>query len=541
MRRLSFALVALALAFVPGLRAHAVPLLPPLVPGPGDGILPTNDDGSSSAISITGSFPGGLGFFGGVYSQMYVNNNGNITFGGPLPTFTPNPFPVASQPMIAPYWGDVDTRGGGGPTNNTVFWNLAPGRMQITWHNVGYYNTHDDLKMDFQLIVTAALGCGLGDFDVEFRYNRCEWETGDASGGSRGFGGTQAQAGFDAGDRVNFVEIPGSRAAGIARTLCSDSNVGEPGIWRFSVRGGGVVCPGTGESCVADGVGACSVGITQCAGRSTVCAPIGVPSPERCDNIDNDCNGLADDGPGLCTGLDVCISGACVPPCFEGGCADGYMCADTGSCVEIACVGVSCPANERCAGGACVGACDGIVCPHNQQCIAGRCADLCDILVCGSGEVCVDGSCVPQCPCAPCPAGQTCLADGSCESAGCDVRICDPGTYCEDGACLDACASAVCPRGEQCELGECVPIPAVDAGVPPPPPPPVDAGGGAGGEDAGAPLPDAGVDAGRGRRVPRATSSSCGCDVPRAQGGTAAWLAALALLGIVVRRRRGSR
>lgn len=217
------------------------------------------------------------------------------------------------------------------------------------------------------------------------------------------------------------------------------------------------------------------------------------------------------------------------------------MCADTGSCVEIACIGVTCPANERCAGGTCVGACDGIVCPHNQQCIAGRCADLCDILVCGTGEVCVDGACVAQCPCNPCPAGQTCLADGSCESAGCDVRICDPGTYCEDGACLDACAGAVCPRGEQCELGECVPIPVVDAGVPPPPPPPIDAGGGGGGEDAGVPLEDAGFDAGRARRVPRAGSSDCGCDVPRAQGGTAAWLAALALLGVVVRRRRGSR
>mgnify|MGYP000039875964 CR=1 FL=1 len=31
-------------------------------------------------------------------------------------------------------------------------------------------------------------GAGEGDFDVEFRFNRCEWTTGDASGGSGGFG-----------------------------------------------------------------------------------------------------------------------------------------------------------------------------------------------------------------------------------------------------------------------------------------------------------------------------------------------------------------
>ena len=39
----------------------------------------------------------------------------------------------------------------------------------------------------------------------------------------------------------NFVEIPGSRTMAIL-DLCTTSNVGEPGIWRFTVRGGGVVC-----------------------------------------------------------------------------------------------------------------------------------------------------------------------------------------------------------------------------------------------------------------------------------------------------------
>jgi hypothetical protein len=71
--------------------------------------------------------------------------------------------------------------------------NGEPGLLVVTWHNVGYYNTHDDRKMDFQLILRNALDCGSGDFDVEFRYNRCEWTTGDASGGSGGFGGTPAQ------------------------------------------------------------------------------------------------------------------------------------------------------------------------------------------------------------------------------------------------------------------------------------------------------------------------------------------------------------
>jgi len=410
--------------------------------------------------------------------------------------------------------------------------------MVVTWHNTGYFNIHDDLKMDFQLIVTNALGCGFGDFDAEFRYNRCEWETGDASGGSGGFGGTPAQAGFDAGDGVNFVEIAGSRAPGIANLLCTTSNVGEPGIWRFSVRGGGLLCPGSGAPCAADGVGACSVGITQCRGTGTFCAPIGVPSTERCDNIDNDCNGSVDDGSGLCMGFEICVAGACVPPCFEGGCADGYTCEASGACAETACVGVPCPVNERCSGGICVGACAGIVCPHGQQCIAGRCANLCDILTCSPGEVCVNGACVPQCPCRECAVDETCLGDGSCESVGCDIRICDPGTYCQAGACLDSCAGAVCPNGQTCVLGDCSAIPEVDAGVPVP----RDGGGVIIAEDLGGlPGEDLGAAGDGGRRGARPRASG-GCCSVLDERPTPSWIFwGLGLFGLAVARRRSRR
>src|SRR5690349_20864918 len=127
------------LAAVP--TAHAVPLLATFggPAGYGANVLPGNDDGSSSSIDLTVAFPGGLTFFGGPYTTSYVNNNGNITFSGPEYEYTPTPFPVAMRPMIAPYWGDVDTRGGGAPARNGVYWHLEPGRMIVTWHNVGYY------------------------------------------------------------------------------------------------------------------------------------------------------------------------------------------------------------------------------------------------------------------------------------------------------------------------------------------------------------------------------------------------------------------
>jgi hypothetical protein len=170
-----------------------------------------NDDGSSLAIDITPAFPGGLNFFGTTYRSVFLNTNGNITFNGAVGTYTPDAFPVSDQPMIAPYWADVDIRSSAcdescdfdfttfeedcvascsNPTDNGVWYHFEPGRAVFTWDNVNYFQCHDDRQMSFQLILTAAEGCGGAtstDFSVEFRFNKCQWDTGDASSGTDGF------------------------------------------------------------------------------------------------------------------------------------------------------------------------------------------------------------------------------------------------------------------------------------------------------------------------------------------------------------------
>ena len=532
----------LALGFVVMLWARSAQAQVPLLggfggpAGYGANVLPANDDGSTGMLDLTGAFPGGLRFFGGPYMTFWVNNNGNITFSGPVFNYTPMPFPIAARPMIAPYWGDVDTRGGSTAGDNLVYWHIEPGRLIVTWHNVGYYGSHIDHRMDFQLIITNTLDCGSGDFDVQFRYHVCGWTTGDASGGSGGFGGTPAQAGFDAGNTVDFVEIPGSRTAAIL-DVCTTSNLGLPGIWEFSVRGGSVVCPDSGTPCdVSGAVGACAIGRTQCVGRDVQCQPIGASSAERCDGVDNDCDGTVDNGMGLCSATEVCSQGRCVPICFEGGCIEGYTCDPSGTCIETACVGVTCGVDERCEGGTCVGACDGIVCPHGQECVSGRCSNPCDVVTCGMGQVCEAGLCVPTCPCRPCPGGGTCGADGSCTPRDCDIVLCDPGFYCEASSCHDACEGAVCPTGQRCEVGECVdipPPPRPDAGPPPDP----DAGAGV---DSGTPDIDAGPPSApdAGRHAPPPADTGCGCRTERGAPLPMWGFVIFAVLGLVVARRR---
>ncbi len=172
----------------------------------------------TSAINITSVFgAAGVDFFGHNYTSLYINNNGNITFGSPNSTFTPNVITGgANNPIIAPFWADVDTRGGAGtPTGGNatgadqVFYNLDPtnGVLTITWDDVGYYAEQTN-KLDAFEVQLISLGGG--NFDIVFRYESINWTTGEASGGMDGLGGTPARAGYSAGDNnsADYFELP---------------------------------------------------------------------------------------------------------------------------------------------------------------------------------------------------------------------------------------------------------------------------------------------------------------------------------------------
>jgi hypothetical protein len=401
--------------------------------------------------------------------------------------------------------------------------------------------------MSFQLILTAVPTCGTsaGDFDVEFRFARCEWTTGDASGGSGGFGGTPAQAGFDAGNLLDFVEIPGSRTGSIHTIMCSNSNVGEPGIWRFQIRGGTVMCPDAGAPCDTGEYGICATGRTNCVRDEVICIPDVSPTRERCDALDNDCDGETDEGDDVCPVYQVCDRGVCRQLCSEFGCPPRQVCAADGRCIDEGCEGVECDPGERCRLGECVGACEGIVCPVGRTCRSGRCIDPCSEMTCDECTVCVDGVCAFRCDRWPCPAGEVCLPDGRCLAETCRDVGCLPGEYCLDGACLDACDGAVCPDGEHCELGECLP------GDPPGPDADADTDAETDvGTDADADadadaevedVPDVPIDFGHDAYRPPADDPLLGCDcrAPGARPVAAGPAAVLALLvGLVALRRR---
>jgi len=200
--------------------------------GFGENQLADNDDGYTSFLDLSSVFSGGMDFYGTNYSGLYLNNNGNVTFATAMSTYTPyNLTGATGNPIIAPFFADVDTRGTG-----DVYWDLdnTNGIFTATWDAVGYYSRNTNPTNSFQL---RLIDQGSGDFDVEFIYETLGWTVGDVSGTA------YARAGYNSGNGTDYYELPQSGDNAAMLGLVSDSNVNDPGRFLFQVRNGEVIPP----------------------------------------------------------------------------------------------------------------------------------------------------------------------------------------------------------------------------------------------------------------------------------------------------------
>ena len=183
-----------------------------------------------------------MNFYGTTYSEAFVNNNGNITFNNPSGAYTPFAIGSAGMEIIAAFWGDVDTRGGLGTTTYGSGTVGSNGAFGVTWTDVGYFYYAGDKRNTFQLLLINRPDTGSGNFDIMFNYDSMQWETGDASGGSGGLGGSSARVGFNSG--AESLELPGSGVNGAlinggAFSLAGNSfNSAVTGQYIFEVRSG---------------------------------------------------------------------------------------------------------------------------------------------------------------------------------------------------------------------------------------------------------------------------------------------------------------
>ncbi|MEM9187558.1 MAG: MopE-related protein [Myxococcota bacterium] len=272
--------------------------------------------------------------------------------------------------------------------------------------------------------------------------------------------------------------------------------------------------PEGGAAC-GDDTGECRPGTTFCNAATGMLECMGAvgPTPEICDGLDNNCNGVADEGlpVGAPCGSDV---GECSPGVNI--CRDGMLQCEgqIGPVAEVCdALDNDCDAmvDEGLPAGVACGSSEGLCMPGTQQCVDGRevcigevppMREACDCqdndcdgttdetpmtgTLCPEGATCVDCQCALPCRRSEfgvsCPSGKTpfetngecfCVAEQcSAESCGMETverdgeTLCGPDAtdvtncVCKNNECTFSCDGVVCTDGTVCNpldpAGRCV-------------------------------------------------------------------------------------
>jgi hypothetical protein len=159
-----------------------------------------NDDGSSPMIQLPFSFC----MFDQTLTNVYINNNGNITFNFAFGGFVTPVFPYVFN-MIAPFFADVDTRNA---SSGIVYYKLTPSFLIVRWNEVGYNVMNVDKLNTFQLIISDGVDPIIpGGKTISLCYGDMQWTTGNSGNGTNGFGGYSAVAGVSSGDTTILIQI----------------------------------------------------------------------------------------------------------------------------------------------------------------------------------------------------------------------------------------------------------------------------------------------------------------------------------------------
>lgn len=170
-------------------------------PPPGPSLPSTSvDDGWATASPFT--LPFSFCFYGNNYNQVWMNNNGNISFNNGISAFSSSAFPSVGNTMIAAFWGDFYLTNGG-----TMHATITPTAAIFNWVSMGYYSNQNDKVNTCQIVITNGLDPLVIEGNTAIHFADMQWTTGSASSGVGGFLGTPATVGANSGNGTDFIQI----------------------------------------------------------------------------------------------------------------------------------------------------------------------------------------------------------------------------------------------------------------------------------------------------------------------------------------------
>ena len=170
---------------------------------------------------------------------------------------------------------------------------------------------------------------------------------------------------------------------------------------------------------VINEIGACP-GWRVCSDKGLGQCSATTPAKEACDGVDNDCDGMTD---------------------------DGTLCDDDNECTEDSCQGEEGCLNDPADGEGCF---DQDACTYDDHCEAGGCVGL--PVDCDDANPCTDDGCEPDNGCFHGENSLACEDDGDpctedvCSGGNCSHPAGNGGAQCEDDA--DPCTLDLCDGGE---------------------------------------------------------------------------------------------
>lgn len=206
------------------------------------------DDTSNLVVGL----PFTMNWNGTTYDRIYINMNGNCTFGSGFTTYNPTSTLASTRANImAPFWADVDTRNTS--TGQVTYSSTASGSIPqvdghdaffVNWINVASYNQQSSPLNSFQLVIVDRSDTGAGNFDFMFNYDQITWDIATSASTRKarvgwGQNGTSYEldgSGTSTYSTSTLLDSSDSATSLIQNSMNSD---GQLGRYIFQVRSGG--------------------------------------------------------------------------------------------------------------------------------------------------------------------------------------------------------------------------------------------------------------------------------------------------------------